>query len=42
MIDKENRVKFFKKIFLAANVSLKVVLKMSFLTLSDTNIDFLE
>ena len=39
--DKANQVRFFEKIFLVANISLKVVLGMFFLTLSDENIDFL-
>ena len=40
MIDKGNWVRFFEKIFLVANISLEIVLKMPFLTLSDANIDF--
>ena len=39
--DKANRVRFFKETFLVANVSPEVVLKMSFLTLSGANVDFL-
>ena len=39
--DKANQVRFFKETFLVANISLKVVLKMLFLTLSAANIDFL-
>lgn len=39
--DKVNEVKFFKKTFLVANVSLKIVFKMLFLTLSVANINFL-
>ena len=38
--DKANRVKFFEKTFLVANVSPKVVLEMLFLTLSGANVDF--
>ena len=39
--DKVNRVGFFEKTFLVANVSLEVVLGMSFLTLSGADVDFL-
>ena len=39
--NKANRVRFFEETFLVANVSLKVVLEMSFFTLSSANIDFL-
>ena len=42
MIDKTNRVKFFEKTFLVANISLKVVLGMLFFTLSSVDIDFLD
>ena len=38
--DKTNQVRFFEEIFLVANVSLGVVFKMLFLTLSDA--DFLD
>ena len=38
--DKANRVRFFKEIFLVANISPKVVLEMLFLTLSGANVDF--
>ena len=38
--DKANRVKFFKKTFLVANVSPEVVLGMPFLTLSGADVDF--
>ena len=38
--DKANRVRFFEKTFLMANISLKVVFGMSFLTLSGANINF--
>ena len=38
--DKANRVKFFEKTFLVANVSPKVVLGMLFLTLSGADVDF--
>ena len=40
--DKTNQIKFFKEIFLVANVSLEVVLGMFFLTLSCTDVDFLD
>ena len=40
--DNTDRVKFCKKTFLMANVSLEVVLRMLFLTLSNANIDFLD
>ena len=39
--DKANRVRFFEKTFLVANVSPKVVLGMPFLTLSSADVDFL-
>lgn len=42
MMDKTNQVKFFKKTFLIANVSLEVVFEMFFLTISNVNIDFLD
>ena len=38
--DKANRVRFFEKTFLVANVSLKVVLGMPFLILSGADVDF--
>ena len=38
--DKANRVSFFEETFLVANVSLKVVFAMPFLTLSGTDVDF--
>ena len=41
MTDKANQVRFFKKTFLVANLSPKVVLGMSFLTLSGADVDFL-
>ena len=40
MIDKANRVKFFKKNFMVANVSLEVVFGMLFFTLSCVDVDF--
>ena len=39
--DKVNQVKFFEETFLVANVSLKVVFGILFLTLSSVDIDFL-
>ena len=42
VVDKANWVRFFEKIFLVVDISLKVVLEMLFLTLSNTNIDFLD
>ena len=38
--NKANRVRFFKETFLVANISLKVVLEMPFLTLSGADVDF--
>ena len=37
--NKANRVRFFEKIFLVANVSLEVVFGMFFLTLSGADVD---
>lgn len=42
MTDKINQVSFFKKTFLVTNVSLEIIIGILFLTLSDTNIDFLD
>ena len=42
VVDKANQVRFFEKTFLVANVSPKVVFKMLFLTLSGTDVDFLD
>ena len=42
LTDKANRIKFFEKTFLVTNVSLKAIIRMLFLTLSDANIDFLD
>ena len=39
--DKANRVRFFEKTFLVANISPKIVLGMPFLTLSGADVDFL-
>ena len=41
LADKANQVRFFKETFLVANVSSKVVLEIPFLTLSDTDVNFL-
>ena len=40
VVDKANRVRFFEKTFLMANISPEVVFVMPFLTLSSVNIDF--
>ena len=40
VLDKANRVKFFEKIFLIANISPKVVFGKLFLTLTDADFDF--
>lgn len=40
--DKGNQVRFFKEIFLVANVSLNVIFGLLFLILNDTNIHFLD
>ena len=40
VVDKANRVRFFKKTFVVANVSPEVVLGMLFLTLSEVDVDF--
>ena len=40
MVDKANRVRFFEKTFLVANISLEIVFRMSFLTLSSADVDF--
>ena len=42
MTDKVNQVKFFKEIFLVANISLELVFRMLFLTLSNADVDFLD
>ena len=41
VVDKANRVKFFKKTFLVADVSPKVVFEMLFFTLNGADVDFL-
>ena len=40
--DQADKVRFFEKSFLVANVSPDMVLKMLFLTLSDADIDVLK
>ena len=40
VVDKANRVRFFEKTFLVANISPDVVLRMPFLTLNSANVDF--
>ena len=40
--DKANRVRFFEETFLVANISLEVIFRMFFLTLSGADIDFLD
>ena len=40
VMEKTNRVKFFKETFLVANVSSEVVLGMPFLILSSANVNF--
>ena len=39
--NKAHQVRFFEKTFLVANVSLKIVFEMPFLTLSGTDVNFL-
>ena len=41
VLDKVNHVRFFEEIFLVANISLKVIFGMSFLTLNSVDINFL-
>ena len=40
ILNKDNREKFFKENYLLANVKLDVVLGMSFLIISNIDIDF--
>ena len=42
MTDKPNKVKFYEETFVIANVGLKVVFGILFLTLSNIHIDFLD
>lgn len=39
--NKANQVRFLKKIFLVTNISLEVIFRMVFLTLSSADMDFL-
>ena len=41
MVDKANRIRFFKETFLVANVSPKVAFGMLFLTINGVNVNFL-
>ena len=41
VVDKANRVNFFEKTFLVANISPEVIFEVFFLTLSDADVDFL-
>ncbi len=38
--DKDSRKRFFEESFLLADVKLSIVLGISFLTMSNTNVDF--
>ena len=40
MTDQANKIRFFEKIFLVANISLDIVFGMPFFILSDADIDF--
>ncbi len=40
VLDKDGRERFFEKSFLFADVKLNVVLKMPFLSMSNTDVDF--
>lgn len=42
IIDKANYVRFYKKAFLVANISLEVVFGVFFFILSSVNVDFLD
>lgn len=42
IVDKFGRVQFFKETFLLVEISIKIVLKISFLTLSNMEIQFTE
>ena len=41
-IDQVNQVRFFKKTFLVANMSLEIVFEILFHTLSSANVNFLD
>lgn len=40
ILDKDNREKFFEKSFLLADVKPDIVVKMSFLAMNNTQVDF--
>ena len=40
MLDKDSRKRFFEKSFLLADIKLKIVLGMLFLTINNIDIDF--
>ena len=40
MSDKDDRERFFEESFLLADIKPEIVLEMSFLTMSNANIDF--
>lgn len=42
IIDQDNKISFFEKLFLIANVSLKIVFKMFFFILNSVDVDFLK
>ena len=42
MTDQANKIRFFEETFLVANISTDMVLEISFLTLSDTDVNFLK
>lgn len=42
VLDKLGRIRFFQEIFLLANTSINMILKMSFFIFSNTNIQFAE
>ena len=40
MLDKDDRKRFFEESFLLANIKLEIVFKMSFLTMSNADVNF--
>ncbi len=40
ILDKDNRVTFFQKSFLLANIKLDIIFEMFFLTMSNVNVNF--
>ena len=40
ILDKNGKKKFFEKSFLLADINLHIVLKILFLTISNTDVDF--